>query len=103
MSQVDIAKRIAEASRLSGLVSELADQIEHDSDRAKAEQLTLDICQLVTKARPNRATVFVALAIALRTAIPHGSHEPVWLGALVQLVSGLAEQKATHDGSSTLQ
>ena len=103
MSHADIASRIADTARLSGLVSELADQIARDSDRAQAERLTVDICELVTEARPNRATVFVALAIALRTAIPHGSHEPVWLGALVQLVSGLAEQKATHDGSSTLQ
>ena len=103
MSHTYIAERIAETERLSGLVSELAGQIVHASDRAQAERLTVDICQLVAEARPNRATVFVALAMTLRTAIPHGPHEPVWLGALVQLVSDLAEEKATHDGPVSVQ
>ena len=103
MSQVDIAARIAETERLCGQVTELRCALADSVNEDRAMQLAVEICRLVNAANQSHGEVFVAIASVLRSVIPFGAAERVWLGLLVQLVSELAEQKATHDGPVALQ
>ena len=103
MSHADIAGRIAEASRLCDQITELRLALAERVDEAQAIGLAGEICRLVNDAKHSHGAVFVAIASVLRSVIPFGAKERVWLGLLVHLVLELAEQKATHDGPAALQ
>ena len=103
MSQVDIAARIAETERLCGQVTELRCALADSVNEDRAMKLAVEICRLLNAAKQSHGEVFVAIASVLRSVIPFGAAERVWLGMLVQLVSELAEQKATHDGPVSVQ
>ena len=103
MSQVDIAARIAETERLCGQVTELRCALADSVDEAKAMRLAVEICRLLNDAKQSHGEVFVAIASVLRSVIPFGAAERVWLGMLVQLVTELADAEATHDGPVALQ
>ena len=103
MSHADIAERIAEASRLCDQITELRCALADSVDEVETMRLAGEICRLVNDAKQSHGAVFVAVVSVLRSVIPFGAKERVWLGLLVQLVSELAEQKATHDGPVALQ
>lgn len=103
MSHASIAARIAETERLCGQVTELRCELADRVDVDRAMQLSGEICGLLNAAKQSRGEVFVAVASALRSVIPFGAQEPVWLGVLVQLVTELADAEATHDGPVALQ
>lgn len=103
MSHADIAARIAETERLCDQVTELRCALADSVDEAKAMRLAGEICRMLNDAKQSRGTVFVAISSVLRSIIPFGAKERVWLGLLVQLVTELADQKATHDGPVAVQ
>ena len=103
MSHADIAARIAETERLCDQVTELRLALAERVDEAQAIGLAGEICRLVNDAKQSHEAVFAAIVSVLRSVIPFGAKELVWLGLLVQLVLELAEQKATHDGPVALQ
>lgn len=103
MSHADIAARIAETERLCDQVTELRCALADSVDEVEAMRLAGEICRLLNDAKQSHGAVFVAIASVLRSVIPFGAKERVWLGLLVQLVSELAEQKATHDGPVSVQ
>ena len=103
MSHADIAERIAETERLCDHVTELRCALADSVDEVEAMRLAGEICRLLNDAKQSHGAVFVAIASVLRSVIPFGAKERVWLGLLVHLVLELAEQKATHDGPVALQ
>ena len=103
MSHADIAARIAETERLCDQVTELRLALAERVDEAQAIGLAGEICGLLTAAKQSHGEVFVAIASVLRSVIPFGAAERVWLGMLVQLVTELADAEATHDGPCAVQ
>ena len=103
MSHADIAARIAETERLCGQVTELRCALADSVDEVEAMRLAVEICRLVNDAKQSHGAVFVAIISVLRSVIPFGAKERVWIELLVQLVSELAEKKAMHDGPVALQ
>lgn len=103
MSHADIAKRIAATERLCGQVTELRCALADSVNEDRAMQLAGEICGLLNAAKQSHGEVFVAVASVLRAVIPFGAQERVWLGMLVQLVTELADEVATHDGPVSLQ
>lgn len=103
MSHASIAARIAETERLCGQVAELRCALADSVDKDREMQLAVEICGLVNAAKQSHGEVFVAVASVLRAVIPFGAQERVWLGMLVQLVTELADEVATHDGPVSVQ
>ena len=103
MSHADIAKRIAATERLCDQVTELRCALADSVNEDRAMQLAGEICGLLNAAKQSHGEVFVAIASVLRSVIPFGAQERVWLGMLVQLVTELADAEATHDGPVALQ
>jgi hypothetical protein len=103
MSHADIAARIAETERLCDQVTELRCALADSVDEVEAMRLAGEICRLVNDAKQSHGEVFVAVASVLRAVIPFGAQEPVWLGVLVQLITELADEVATHDGPVSVQ
>ena len=103
MSHADIAARIAETERLRDQITELRLALAERVDEAQAIGLAGEICLLLKDAKQSHGAVFVAISSVLRSIIPFGAKERVWLGLLVQLVTELADGEATHDGPVALQ